>query len=74
MRKQENVTSIQALQLWKSIPQQTRDKLVRNVFCGSCGDAVEIVDYSIRQEKRALLLTGKCRSCSGPVARIVNND
>ncbi|SFT07229.1 hypothetical protein SAMN05428962_4161 [Paenibacillus sp. BC26] len=74
MNKADNVTSLKALQAWKSIPQQLRDKLVRNVFCGNCSGAVEIVDYSIREEKRALLLTGKCRTCASPVARVVEND
>ncbi|QHT59683.1 hypothetical protein GXP70_06770 [Paenibacillus lycopersici] len=74
MSRSENVTSLQALQQWKAIPQQYRDKLVRNVFCGKCGGAVEIVDYSIKQEKSALLLTGKCKTCGKPVARVVENE
>jgi hypothetical protein len=67
-----NVTSIQALQAWKAIPQAVRDRLVRNVFCGSCGDAVEIVEYSIKKEKLGLVLEGKCRTCGKPVARVVD--
>ncbi|MBO7746438.1 hypothetical protein I8J29_19680 [Paenibacillus sp. MWE-103] len=74
MSRPENITSFKALQLWKAIPQSYRDKLVRNVFCGNCGGAVEIVDYSIREEKYALLLTGKCRTCGRPVARVVENE
>ncbi|AZN39814.1 hypothetical protein [Paenibacillus albus] len=74
MAKHDNVTSIQALQTWKAIPEQHREKLVRNVFCGKCGGAVEIVDYSIKKEKHGLLLRGKCRTCSGPVARVVENE
>ncbi|RAP75088.1 hypothetical protein [Paenibacillus montanisoli] len=74
MKHAENISSIKALQAWRAIPQHLRDKLVRNVFCGRCLNAVEIVDYSIRQEKHALLLTGKCRTCSQPVARVVESD
>ncbi|BBH22009.1 hypothetical protein Back11_33540 [Paenibacillus baekrokdamisoli] len=71
---QSNVTSLTALRTWKAIPQSLRDKLVRNVFCGKCKGAVEIVDFNIQQDKNSLILRGKCRICSGPVARVVENE
>ncbi|MFC5649416.1 hypothetical protein ACFPYJ_09780 [Paenibacillus solisilvae] len=69
-----NVSSLQALKTWKTIPQLYRDKLVRNVFCGNCKDVVEIIQYSITENKYGLILEGKCRTCGGPVARVVEKE
>ena len=69
-----NVTSLNALRTWKAIPQPFRDKLVRNVFCGNCKGAVEIIQYNIVENNYGLILEGKCRACGGSVARVVEKE
>jgi hypothetical protein len=69
-----NVSSLKALQIWKGIPQTTRDMLTQNVWCSHCKDAVRIVEYSIMDDKYGLVLNGACGRCGNMVARVVEKD
>lgn len=59
---------------WLSIPKDIRKMLVENVFCSTCKDAVEIVNYIIVPNKFGIVLQGNCRTCNGPVARVVESE
>jgi hypothetical protein len=57
--------------LWFSIPEPQREMLLRNVWCGHCRTAVEIVDYTGREVRGDVLLEGRCKVCGGGVGRHV---
>jgi len=61
----------QALKFWEAIPGETRQRLLRNVWCGDCGTSVTITHFTGRIERGDLILTGQCNKCQGEVARVV---
>jgi len=62
-----------AEEIWSSIPSETREKLIHNVFCSSCIDVTTIVDYTIEKAElnNDIVLEGKCKKCSDAVARYI---
>lgn len=66
------VLEIQAVYKWRNIEKHIQKMLLENVFCGTCG-VTTIRDYSIESHDLGLLLTGSCKKCEGPVARVVEN-
>ncbi|OIK13062.1 hypothetical protein BIV60_14740 [Bacillus sp. MUM 116] len=67
----EDVISFSANKKWHSIPAELRQALERNVFCGKCCDAVQIVDYTVKDSPPGIILQGKCKNCGGNVARFI---
>lgn len=57
--------------IWFSIPAVHREAILRNVWCGKCRTAVEIVDYTGKDVGRDIVLEGRCAVCGGRVARHV---
>ncbi|WML50004.1 RQC-minor-1 family DNA-binding protein [Neobacillus sp. PS3-34] len=70
--RREDTSTLQAGQKWLTIPENIRKKLVRNVFCGSCVDTVQIEKYMIKETKHGLVLEGQCKTCGGKVARVID--
>ncbi|QST00410.1 hypothetical protein IMZ31_02100 [Pontibacillus sp. ALD_SL1] len=62
---------MEANKKWLSIPKDSREKLIQNVFCSNCLDAVTIVDFIILDHPEGVLLEGKCKNCGESVARVV---
>lgn len=60
-----------ARQRWESIPANIRQRLLANVWCGHCGHEVTITDFSGTIKGQDLLLIGRCASCRGEVARVI---
>ena len=56
---------------WESVPADVRPKLLANVWCGKCRDAVTIKNFSGAMKGADLLLVGKCSVCQGDVARVI---
>ncbi|WP_026690256.1 hypothetical protein [Alteribacter aurantiacus] len=65
-----SVTDLNAEKKWREIPKDIREKLISNVFCGSCFETT-IVDYVIKDHSDGILLEGKCKTCGKAVARLV---
>lgn len=59
---------------WLSIPQKIRKKLISNVWCGKCSDAVTIVGYVIEGHDFGIVLKGKCKTCGHDIARSIENE
>lgn len=57
--------------LWSSIPPEARAGILKEVWCGHCRQAVEIVDYTGGEKDGNLLLEGKCGLCRGRVRRFI---
>ena len=64
--------SEQALELWQSLPADTRRMLLSNVYCGECRKAVTIVDYHA-ELRGVVVLQGFCGTCGHKVARVIDD-
>ena len=62
-----------AKQIWESIEGSMQVRLINNVWCSACGETSAIVDFDGRVERGLLVLKGKCMTCRGPVARVLED-
>ncbi|MEK4967036.1 hypothetical protein MKX29_04950 [Cytobacillus sp. FSL R7-0696] len=62
---------MEAAKQWLAIPKDTREMLLRNVFCSNCGET-EIVKYTIESGDYGPILKGKCKTCGSEVARVID--
>ena len=62
----------EALELWQSLPVDTRRLLLSNVWCGECRKAVTIVDYHAELHG-VVVLQGFCGACGHKVARVIDD-
>lgn len=61
-----------ALELWQSLPADTRQLLLSNVFCGQCRGSVTMVDYHA-ELRNVVVLQGFCGTCGHKVARVIDD-
>jgi len=64
-------SSLSPKQKWEAIPQEFREKIIRNVWCTHCSDVIEILDYHVYSAGPDIVLRGRCAVCIGEVARVV---
>jgi len=67
------VTDIKALYKWSKINKIDQNRLLANVFCPPCG-VTTVVKYHIEDAPYGIVLVGKCKTCRGNVARVVENN
>lgn len=63
----------QARTLWRAIPPHIQKELINNVWCPHCSAVTTMTDFSGCVEQGDLVLTGKCVTCGGSVARLIEN-
>ena len=63
-----------AAKLWEAIPASLRKTLLSKVWCGKCGHAVTITNFSGTVKGGDLLLVGSCSECHGDVARVIEPE
>ena len=63
-----------AAEQWEAIPAATRKLILSNVWCGKCGHAVTITNFSGTVKGGDLLLVGSCSECHGDVARLIESE
>lgn len=63
-----------ARQRWESIPANSRQLLLANVWCGQCRHEVTITNFSGTFKGGDLLLVGKCAVCHCDVARVIEGS
>ncbi len=73
-KNEAELLSFNANKKWLSLPKETRSELVRNVWCSSCIDVVQIEKYIIEETKFGIALQGTCRHCGKRVARAIEID
>lgn len=66
------MSSQKALELWQSLPADTRQLLLSNVFCGQCRGTVTMVDYHA-ELRGVVVLQGFCGTCGHKVARVIDD-
>jgi ribosomal protein S18 acetylase RimI-like enzyme len=71
-KNKQEVISFAANKKWLSIPENTRKKLERNVFCSHCLDVVQIEKYVVEEFKATIVLHGSCKKCGNDVARVID--
>lgn len=60
--------------LWAIVPKHIRNKILTNVFCSRCLNAVTIVDFTGREKNGDVILEGKCEKCGQEVSRTVETS
>lgn len=66
--------TLRAKAMWDVIPPQMQQRIVENVWCTRCRTAVTITDFSGHVEKGDLILSGRCATCGGKVARLIEGE
>jgi hypothetical protein len=56
---------------WEQIPEQTRRKILENVWCSRCRVPVKIQLRAGEMAGRSLVLSGTCMTCGSEVARVL---
>ena len=56
---------------WQSIPEETRHKILNNVWCGECVAMTRMDQESGVIEAGRLVLRGVCAKCGSTVGRVV---
>ena len=60
------------MRLWESVPEEARDRILSNVWCGHCGEVTRIEDFTgIPDERNDLILRGFCARCGHVVVRML---
>ena len=57
--------------LWDAIPQHFQDQILHNVWCLHCSDMTTMTDFTGEVHGRSLVLRGRCVTCRGKVARVL---
>lgn len=70
--RNQEVISFSANKKWLSLPEEIRNKLERNVWCGTCRDVVKIENYNVKESSQGILLQGKCNNCGNMVIRVID--
>ena len=63
-----------AKRFWQAMPDEHKEMIITNVWCGSCSHVATIVNFSGKLERGNLILEGECQKCRGPVARLVEGS
>jgi superfamily II DNA helicase RecQ len=71
-QNESQIVSFNPLKKWRSIPENHRKQIERNVFCVSCLDAVQIQNYTVKEDKGVISLHGQCGNCGHAKARVVD--
>lgn len=67
--KNEGTTDIEAVRLWKSYSDETKEMWLHNAFCINCGNASFRPGYNLRKNKFGLVIEGFCDKCEGRIVR-----
>jgi hypothetical protein len=62
----------EAKRFWQGLPDGHKELIIANVWCGSCRNAMTIVNFSGKVEGGDLILEGECQKCGDPIARLID--
>ena len=66
--------TLQAQEIWDTIPGDIQIKILNNVWCRTCSDITGIGSVNGKIEKGMLILKGICTRCGKPVTRVIENE
>ena len=61
----------EAKMLWQTIPPDKQELLLNTVWCGQCAETTTITDFTDREVRGDLILTGICAACGETVTRVI---
>lgn len=56
---------------WNTIPLWTQQELLSKVWCPHCRQSTTMTEFGGRVEREDLVIQGRCASCGGELARVV---
>lgn len=59
---------------WQQIPAAVQKEIMENVWCGQCRAGTTIRIQEGKMSGTSLVLSGVCKKCGNPVARVVEPD
>ena len=68
-----SITDFNAAKKWNKLSKKTKQALLENVFCPSCG-VTKIIDYTLCNDTNGFILKGKCSKCGENVSRFIENE
>ena len=60
--------------LWGTLPDDVKKRILKNVFCVKCCQAVEITNFTVTNKDGGLILKGQCAKCGHEVIRVVEGS
>jgi hypothetical protein len=66
-------TNFSAELLWSGLAIRLRERILDNVWCRHCRDAVRIANYTVLSKPGGIILDGTCVACGNRVRRFVEN-
>jgi hypothetical protein len=66
--------SMRAAILWSTVPKDGKALILKSVFCAQCRGQAEMVDFTGKEKKGDLILTGSCAKCGHKVVRVVETS
>jgi hypothetical protein len=66
-------TNFSAELQWSALSAEVRERILDNVWCSHCRDAVRIVNYAVLSKPGGIILDGICATCGNRVRRFVEN-
>jgi len=67
-----SVIDFEAAKRWNRISQKTKQFILENVFCSTCG-ITKLVEYTLHNDDSGIILKGKCSKCGMNVTRFIEN-
>jgi isochorismate hydrolase len=64
----------EAKALWQTIPPDKQELLLNTVWCRQCAEATTITDFTGREVRGDLILTGICAACGETVTRVIETS
>jgi hypothetical protein len=74
LQKNGGKFTARAATLWGTVPEEAKDRVLKNVFCVKCRGVVEIVNFTGAEENGDIILTGQCAKCGHEVVRDIETS
>jgi|GEM_PF-751388 len=67
--KGDGITDPEAVKLWNTYPDGTKDMWLHNAFCTNCRVSSFAPGYVLRKDNFGVVIQGKCEKCGEPMTR-----
>ena len=67
--KRDGIIDLEAVKLWKTHPETTRDMWLYNAFCANCEVSSFAPGYILHKDKFGVMIQGKCEKCGRLMTR-----
>lgn len=67
--KASGTTEIEAIRLWNTYTDETKQMWLNNAFCLNCGVTSFEKGYNLRKDKFGVIIEGNCARCGEKIVR-----